>query len=408
MISYDGLYNKNYFGDFLSTNNFSGKKLSFRVFDNALILPHKTPDAAKTGGGGIVDEDGIFVEGSFIHRGIGTPYIPKEKIIRSDETVIYFGMIISVWGHCLTDNLKRAWFLKSKIFRKEFKKCRIVYVPMFGGIVPAFAELLKILEIDAEKLVPIERPIRFKKIILPDESFFLGRSENFSDETLKFVDGTRNKFGGHDKIFFTGEYVETIDRVRNFARKKFSRLSDKKFYFFYGKNQTGEQRLAEYFQSKGYAKIIPQDLPLAEQLNILANCENFASVTGSISHNVIFLPDGANAVLIPRRAAFVNIWQQALNQIHDLNIFYVDSTLSLYPVDYGGPFCYIISRELKNFFGDAFPEKYDDEDFVAFMIYSKFAREHDMPMNPDEKNYLEKVLPEFFSQLKKSPLLSGK
>ena len=32
-------------------------------------------------------------------------------------TVIYLGMFFHIWAHCLTDNLKRVWFLKSEVYK---------------------------------------------------------------------------------------------------------------------------------------------------------------------------------------------------------------------------------------------------------------------------------------------------
>ena len=113
---------------------------------------------------------------------------------------------------------------------------------------------------------------------MPDESFFVENGEKI----------------------FTNEYRETIDRVKNFALKN-QTPSAKKIYFFYGRKQIGEERLAEYFRSKGYEFISPERLTLDEQLNILINAESFASTLGSCSHNSIFLREGTEVILSLRR-----------------------------------------------------------------------------------------------------------
>ena len=269
-----------------------------------------------------------------------------------------------------------------------------------GGLTDNFIRLLKILGIDPSKLYPVNSPVKIQNVILPDESFFLA-PDNMKNVPLNSIDGTSNDFDGNDGSFFTEEYVETVDVIRNFVLKNFSPMTEKKFYFFQGRNQCGEERIAKYFMSKGYAIVRPEKLPVDVQLNILANCENFASIVGSISHNIIFLKNESEVKLIPRRAAFVNIYQTALNQIHNLNISYVDSAISLFAPYHTGPYCYILSENLRKHFGDEITEKYTDEDFATFLAYVRYAKSQGLKENPKELEYLKNILPEFMAQLKK-------
>ena len=171
MINYDGLYKKDYYGDKLFENHFSAKKLRFKIFENATILPHK-PVAGTVGFGGIVDSKGNFIEESFVHHGIKEVYTPSEEIYTNNTAVIYLGMFVHIWGHCLTDSLKRIWFLQSDIYKTYFSKLPLVYVPMWMGIIKPFAKILEILEVDVNRLIPITKPQKFNQIILPDESIF--------------------------------------------------------------------------------------------------------------------------------------------------------------------------------------------------------------------------------------------
>lgn len=135
---------------------------------------------------------------------------------------------------------------------------------------------------------------------MPDESFF--------------VDG--------DTSFFTDEYRATIDRIKAFALKNRT-PSPKKIYFFYGRSQIGEERLAEYLRSKGYEIISPELLTLDEQLNVLINAESFASTGGSCAHNSVFLRDGTEVIMIFRAGNKISEpsnYQEAINQICNLNV----------------------------------------------------------------------------------------
>ena len=382
MINYDGLYNKDYFSDKLKDeNHFSDKKLHFKIIENATILPHKgLPDSL--GFGGIVDSNGNFIEESFIHPSKDRAYTPHEELIFITEPVIYFGMLVNIWGHCLTDNIKRLWFFFSELYDKEFKKVPILYNRMWYGIVPNFARLLQVMGIDPNLLHPIVKPLKCQFVILPDESIFSAQ------------------MGGGTGLFYTAEYVDTIERARQFAQKNFSTLPNKKFYFFHGRNQIGEERIAGYLETKGYEIIHPLKLSIDEQLNILANCESFVSQVGSIAHNTLFVKDGTECVFIPRTSdGATNNYQAAINQMRNLNATYIDSTLTIF----GGlgPYCYIVSENLRKHFNDDVTEKYTDEDFETFLVYLKYAKSRGLSENPSEIAYLRNVLPEFMEQLKK-------
>lgn len=226
-----------------------------------------------------------------------------------------------------------------------------------------------------DKLQPINQPTQFENVIVPDESFFV-------------EGGTR---------FFTDEYRETIDRVRNFALKN-QTPSAKKIYFFYGTNQVGEERLAEYFRSKGYEIMSPERLTLDEQLNLLINAESFASTLGSCSHNSIFLRDGMEVILISRAPTHFTSYQCAIDSVYSQNVTYIDSSLSIFERG-NANYCFILSRQLKKFFGDDF-DGYTDYDFKIFLAYVRACMARGLKQNIEAIKYYGATLQEFLSQLK--------
>ena len=241
-----------------------------------------------------------------------------------------------------------------------------------------FKRLLEILEVDVNRLQPIYHPVQFENIILPDSSYFGGK--------------------------FTEEYRETIDKIRNFALKNQTPTSSKKIYFYYGNAQIGEERLAEYFRSKGYEIFSPEKLTFDEQLNLMINAESFASTLGSCSHNSIFMRDGMEVILIPRAANRLTSYQTAINKVHELNVVYIDSSLSIFET-FNGPYCFIISRQLKNFFGDKF-NGYDEEDFKIFLTYVKNSTGRGFKQNEIAIKYYSENYQNFLLELgKKEDLL---
>ena len=274
--------------------------------------------------------------------------------------------------------------MKSDLFNHEFKNCPLVYLQWKAEPLERcknFRRLLEILEVDVDRLHQIKQPTRFDKIILPDESIF-----------VPFVpeDGIRT---------FTAEYRETIDRVRHFALKNRTPTSSKKIYYFYGRNQIGEERLAKYFVSKGYAVVQLEFLTTDEQLNLLINAESFASTLGSCSHNSLFLRDNAEAIFIPRFLTAINSFQIVLDQVHPVKATYIDSSFSVFNVQHD-LFCFVISGQLKSFFGDKF-NGYTDEDFKIFLQYLNFAVNNGRDFNPKEVQGYGTALDEFLVQLQK-------
>ncbi len=235
-----------------------------------------------------------------------------------------------------------------------------------------FSRLLEILEVDVDKLQPIYHPTQFENIILPDGSFSGG--------------------GG-----FTEEYRETVDRLRDFATKNQTPTASKKVYYFYGTSQTGEERLAEYFKSKGYMIVSPEKLTTDDQLNLLINADSFASTLGSCSHNSVFLRDGTETILIPRAAKRFAGFQLVFDQVHSVNEINIDSSLSIFET-FNGPYCFIISEQLKKFFGDPF-DGYEEDDFKTFLTYVRNSMGRGFKLNEQALQYYAPMYFPFLNQL---------
>lgn len=382
MINLDYLYKPAAAKKYFVNDYFVDKKLGFQVIEHGTILPYKGKGGLSDTFGGIIDESGGFVKDTYLFTGDRSYAIPKESIMYSSETVVYLGMFFHVWGHNITDEIRYLWFLKSEEFKTQFKDCPLVYIAVKGKGIDNqknFRRLLEILEVDITKLLLIEQPTCFNKVILPDQSFyFYGKG-------------------------FTREYCETINRIRNFALKNRTPTSSKKIYYFYGRNQFGEERIAEYFKSKGYAVISPEKLTCDEQLNWLINAECFASTVGSCSHNSVFLRDGMEAIFIPRlqggSAAFSG-YQGTLNQVNSLNASYIDCSLSIFSKGLShGAYCFIISEQLKRFFGDKL-DGYDSEDFKIFLQYVKNSISKGFIINLNAKKAYGAIFTDFMAQLK--------
>ena len=335
MVNYDYLYDLNAFAEDVNVDHFTNKVLSYQVVENGYILPFKNIEGKF--GGGVVNSNKEYLQETSLHCGRGCGYeFDDESVRKSDETVVYLGAFHKIWGHCITDNIRRMWFLVSDYFR-QFRECKIIYVPLADFSMGAnFLELLSIIGIDGDSFIALSEITRYSRIIIPDECFY------------------SNEFGTR---LYTREYIDIVDSVRSYATNHLK--EDQRFrriYFSHSKhsgiNQIGEKKLEKFFKLQGYTIIHPEEYTFKQQINMLANCDFFASTVGSCSHNIMFLPDGASVILIPR-ANFFTGYQLAIDTLGEKNIYYVDSNLSIYvsnKMPWTGPYYFYVSQKLMDFF----------------------------------------------------------
>ncbi len=238
MVNYSLLYHPEYYQKSFEIKHFSDRELSFTLYQNATVLPAKHLGGLTTGGG-VITASGEYLGNTALHDGSGSVY-PYDDSEIQDSKAIYLGMFTKTWGHCLTDNLRRLWFLNTEVYREKYADWKLVYIPYPNfTFSESFQELLKILGFDYARFEPIQRVTGFEKILIPDESFYTS--------------------GG--PRFFTKEYKAMIDVVRDYAIRNKRTTENDKFYFTYAgykkSKQTGEEKLESFFRSRDYSVIVP-------------------------------------------------------------------------------------------------------------------------------------------------------
>lgn len=336
MINYKYLYNPD---NKHAEDSFDNKTLSYIDYENGYIIPSKSSIC-----GGVLTKDGEYVTQSSLHTNSSFGYpVDLNNVKYVDGTVIYLGVWFDVWGHWLTDNIRRLWFLKSDYYKNTFKKCKLVFIKVLDyDISENVKQLLNLLDIDISEIEEITTITRFKHVILPDESFYT-------------LDGSIR--------YYTKEYINDIDRIKNNFKIRilstdFTCQTYDKIYFSYSKyrhtRQIGEKSLEKFFEEQGYKIIYPEQHSFYEQLYMIMNCNYLASTIGSCSHNFVFAKEGTNIILIPR-ANYYTGYQIAIDNLlsEKTNIYYVDSSLSIYTsqeMPWSGPFYYYVSDKLCDYF----------------------------------------------------------
>ena len=279
------------------------------------------PLSYRTMGGAIVTKYGIDNGGS--NKAI-SQYL--------SGNYIYLGEWLSIWGHCITDNLKKLWAIervKENNPGKEYKLCaaKITNAEYCSN----FKELIAKLGINFDEILFVEQPTKFECLIIPDDSMIL-------------KDDSRYYYKEFAEI--TNSIRDTIQIRTNLPEKiYFSRTKIKKNHRDYG-----EKVIEDTFRKLGYTIFYPELLDFDTQLMLLRNCKYFACTEGSISHNVIFCEDGVNLIIIRKVCGLIR-YQFILNEIRKVKAIYIDSFVTPYFMGdfWCGPFLLCRRENLVNF-----------------------------------------------------------
>jgi len=332
-----------------SINHFSDEKLACQILDNATLLPFKYLDDNLIGGGVLTQTGEHF---SVIDTGEERYDFSEKEVENKDVVAVYLGLFHPKWGHCITDNIKKLWFL----FTPEYEKLKsdniqLVYTVFDGFQLNGnFLELLSLLGVDLKLLNPIEKATKFKKLYIPDDSFFQKGRHRYYTEEFKSLLNRIPKLDGiskYDKVYFTRTAFSGADY--------------------------GEKDVEKFFKKLGYKIIAPEKLSFKEQLSVLSNCNTFASTEGSIAHNSLFLKENSTLIVI-RKADYINSYQFPINELKNLKVTYIDAHLSIFNHQnqpWIGPFFMYVNDNMQRF--SSSNSYLNSFKLKEFMVYTKEA-----------------------------------
>lgn len=301
-------------------------------YSNATILPCIDNGYLDMYRGGVFDDKGELIPSSTWHEGIHTAYdYYKKDAVERNEEVVYIGCLFDVWGHAITDNLKKLWWIQEK---KENIKC--VYITVGNKPVSKHVyEIFSLCGFDLTKAEHIIGPTVFKEVIVPNNSLV----------------------NCDEKRFYHQKFVDTINRIK--SRLPETAVYDK-IYFTRTQLRTnkdyGEKNIEKIFRKNGFEIIAPETIPVLEQLTLLANCKVFASTEGSVSHSSIFCQPGTNVIIL-KKVNFENAYTEFINEMSSLDAIEINAHKSIFASKekpWNGPFYMYVTRDLANYFHNLF------------------------------------------------------
>lgn len=323
--------------------------LGSKVVSNGLILPLKKDKKVQTTNG--IFEGGVCTASLQFIGGLERKFskknanwscykgyqISQEELIYDDETVIFGGVLIPVFGHVIADSLTRLWWVVEN--NTDYK---IVFVTPPDKNDLKFKSLLEeifsLLDIDPQRLVIIrstDRPVMFKEIIVPDEA---GHSLEAS----------------HSKWLVP--YVKMSDNV---LKKTFPFYGEKIYLTrtAFMKRGVGdgvnEQYYENFYKKRGFSIISLEKHPFAEQISILAKAKEVVCTIGTLSHMVLFSHQGIKVTILFRDPNALVLPQFIINHLKQVDWYFVEAAKLFLPgVHTAGVFYYTPTTYFKEYLND--------------------------------------------------------
>ena len=302
-----------------------------KLFENAGVIPafcHESGEVLT----GVVDSENRFVDISreIYHRVDIERKAACSEFIYREETVVYIGFFNPHWGHFIVDCLPSFWFLD------KIKADRYVFSYHEGQkpvIHDNMREALMLLGV-WDKTEIICSPVRFQKLYAVSKG--LVAEEYVIPEVACVFDRIiRNALSQPFESLLPGKVLMS----RSLLPK--ARLND-----------IGTENVERLFTANGYHAIYPEKISLTELIRFLHGAGECAAISGTLTHNMLFAPEGSKLHVIEKYAS-INNYQPGVDILKNLETTYIDANYFLRTVNPGlGPFIIGHTPQLERFASD--------------------------------------------------------
>lgn len=375
----NNILDREYYDELSNKTWFVKKELRVEHIENGVILPFVPNEnrIVSWGKGGVLDSEKNYVElssstnyGRCEEDRMKGSYAYDESLCKTiDEEVVYIGFIINHYGHLLVDCVNRLWYII-----KYHPQCRIAYLPETGTKMGgAFEEIMNIMGIDSERLLPIIEPTKFKNVIIPERSEYPGKywTKEFKD-TFDYIRDQVPTDTRYEKIYFTRRNL-----MISFVKER------------------GEQELIPLLKKAGFAVLSPEKYSIKQKIAMMKGCKEMATICGTTPFQYLFGNDNSKLIVF-NKTYESNIFEFMINSIRHLDVTYVDAYYSLFPTNIGhGPFIILKNDNVVNFFKDRYNIITSKSKYIHSYIRWYLSRYFDF--NPELRNNVDsKLLYDYF------------
>ena len=301
-------------------------ELSAVSYDDAVVLPGNNRK------GGVIDCNGQLVEESTSAWFGGAYGVDGQTIEHDERTVVFLGeYATSTWGHAHVSLLVRFWYCLSQ---NESADAYVIICEHPGQKFDnkPLNDFIRMAGLE-EKVIFIDRPTRFKRVIVPEPSFTRDWYSNQFWKTMEVIK--------QNALKESLDSVETPEKIF-LSRSHFKRAKSA---------EGGLELLDDYFEKNGFTIIYPEEISLAQMVRIMQNAKVCASESGSITFNTMFANYDLNVVVIERIPLLAD-GNLLTNLAPAKRIIYVDGCYVLYPGGVGGACMLGFTDEFERFTND--------------------------------------------------------
>lgn len=252
-----------------------------------------------------------------------------------DEPVIYIGLITDHWGHFIHENIARLWYF----IDNPDCNYKIAYLSSYND---SLFEYIYLLGLSPDRFIRINRPIKFKEVIMPEVSMVL--SDIYHKKYAQIIE----KMGenilplDHKKIYLTRSLWRDRERV------------------------IGEKEIVNTFRNNGFTIVSPERLSARDKISLMKGADIVVTLRGSAAYNMLFGKSGAKLIVL--NTATSGILQLVEVFRKDIEVIHVDIVKELLPVHVGiGPSLLTLTPQLEDFF-NCFDIKYNKENFTKNLL----------------------------------------
>ena len=287
-------------------NYFINKPVEFRVVKNGVIIPAESyPKSYTPHIGGVYDLEGNFIEGH--HERYNRPDLltdnatMPQNITHIAETVVYGGVIYEHYGHLLAECFSRLWWF----LENPGNDYKVVFISPHDTIIGK--DLFSMLGLKKENIILLKEASSFDAVIVPDQSYYF--YSGYTTKALMVFNAIRDSVipADYKKVYLTRTNLPAdTGQVVN------------------------EEYFVEYYRSLGYKIIAPEQLPIPEQVAVMAGAEDVVCISGTLQHQILFCQDGVNITVLQKKDEILEP-QHWINQARKANGIFIDVSLNILP-----------------------------------------------------------------------------
>lgn len=311
------------------------KTLKTTVLKDGYVLISKAWHEGGRCDGGVADANHNYIASTGYTSTGGCGYDFDGSSAAAGDKCIFIGSIHPVYGHAITDTLRKLWFLKTAEGQRMMDGgYKVVFVTTKNSDLPKWQyKIFELAGIDASLLVHVRVTTKYNTIVVPDDS-------------LGMEDG---------RLQYTKEFCSIIDEIKQNAVKRIpvDKCFPEKLYFTRTRcnlmiREMGEPELEKLFCLHGFTIVSPERHPIEEQIAMLMRCKRFAATECSCSHAAIFCNADCEVIIL-RKTDYVNKYSSMIADMLGNKTVFVDanmSTIANPSLPMLGPFFLCVTPEL--------------------------------------------------------------